>query len=147
MRIVNEWFVELNEDEFVVSSLDVGQFIDKAELLSKGKLWFGMDGGPRPWWHRFLGTQKRYVDSLFALEWSSDVAALIFHDENWSEYRALKNEKCASFPEEIRKEISHGEAKAADDMECIEKAMAFKAIREALKKGDRPNWLNYKVVK
>ncbi|WP_394132203.1 hypothetical protein [Marinobacter nauticus] len=145
--MVNEWLVELNDEESTVPAIGIAGFIENAESLSKGRLWVGKDGGARPLWHRLLGAQKRYVDSIFSLEWFSEGAALIFHDENWSEYRALKPDNSPSLPESIRIQISHGEAQPASDSECISKEQAFKAIREALEKGDRPNWLNYQFVK
>jgi len=146
MSAFENWLVELNEQELSVSPEDVGTLLANAKKLSEGKLWIGKDGGPRPWWHRFLGTPKRYVDSLFSLEWYSGGATLIFHDENWSEYRVLKPSGGQSFPENIRKKISHGEPKPAPDEECIETEQAFRAISEALNKGCRPSWLEYRFV-
>ncbi len=139
-------FVELNEKESIICSNKVEEFIVNAESLENGRLWIGKDGGPRPWWHRVLGTQKRYIEAIFTVEWYSDAAALIFHDENWSEYRALKPEQLTSFSESVRQNISHGEAEPVLDEECITKELAFKAIKETLKNGSRPSWLKYKFV-
>jgi len=144
--LVYEWLTELNEDESTISSSGIGQLIDTAESMSKGRLWIGEDGGPRPWWHRLFGTQKRYVAPLFTLEWYSEAAALIFHDENWSEYRVLKTAECSYFPADVRMNITHGEVEAMPESECINKALAFKAIRESLENASRPDWLEYKFV-
>ena len=144
--MAHELFIELNEEESVISIDEVSEAIKSAETLPEGKLWAGRDGGARPWWHRLFGTQKRYVDSLFSLEWCSDAASLIFHDRDWNEYRALKPIDAPSFSEEIRLKISHGEVKPVDENECINKDLAFKAISELVDSGIRPNWLQYKFV-
>lgn len=146
INMEDEWLVELNEIESAIPSNKLTDIIAEAESLPKGRLWIGKDGGARPWWHRLLGTQKRYVDSIFSLEWFSEGAALIFHDENWREYRALKPENSTSLPESVRIHISHGEAQPAPDSECITKELAFKAIKEVLESGSRPKWLNYRFV-
>jgi hypothetical protein len=141
----NQWIVKLNENETPVSDKDLDLFIVKAELLAQGRLWIGKDGGPRPWWHRMFGAQ-RWTDSIFAIEWHNDAAALIFHDDNWSEYRALRPKELAPYSEDVRLKIAHGESSPALEDECISKELAFKAIKEALKYGQRPTWLNYRFV-
>jgi hypothetical protein len=83
---------------------------------------------------------------LASLEWNSGAACLYFHDKKWSEYRVLSPSGTPSFPEEIRAQISRGEAKPAPQEECIEKSIAFKAVKESLEIGERPNWLEYRHV-
>jgi len=146
MNPIDEWLVELNEEEVVASFADVLACVQRAESLSEGRLWVGKNAGLSPWWYRWLGMNRRYVEPIFSLEWYSGTAALIFHDENWSEYRALRSEKGFFIPENIRSKISHGEATPPESEECIAKEKAFEAIREVLCKGVRPEWLSYRFV-
>jgi len=143
----DQWFVELNDDEQSTSSFDkINNIAKRAEEMVSGRLWVGKDGGPRPWWHRLLGLQNRYVDSLFALEWHEQIASLIFHDENWSEYRAIDKERPVNADEALRKKIAHGEVRPHPIEECMSKERAFSAANEYLKNSNRPKWLEYHFV-
>jgi hypothetical protein len=141
------WKVELNDVNSEAHSLaEIDVILSRAGSMQRGRLWVGKDGGPRPWWHRFLGTQPRYVDSLFSLEWCDQYACLIFHDENWSEYRAIDEAVPVAPNEETRLVISHGEAKPSPVDECMKKDRAMIAVRECLVQNSRPSWLKYRYV-
>lgn len=141
-----EWLTELNDQRATIAAEELPKWLEAAESLGEGGLWLGRDGGLRPWWHRFLGLQARYVDPLVSLEWYSNAAALIFHDENWSEYRALSLDTSELFSEEVRARISHGEPKPTPQEECVTKSLAFRAVREAAENLVRPSWLEYRFV-
>ncbi len=141
------WFVELNDAEHQVNSVAaLSDFLLKAEQMQNGRLWVGKDGGARPWWHRFLGTQPRYVDSLFAIEWCGEYASLIFHDEKWSEYRAIDESSPVTPSDEVLLKISHGEAKPSSIEEYMYKARSMLAVREYFAQNARPSWLKYRYV-
>ena len=142
-----EVFVELNDEHFIVKNFaDVEMIINRAQQMLSGRLWIGQDGGKRPLWQRMLGL-KRYVDSLFVIEWADEDASLIFYDQDWSEYRALDKE-IPRFPTEtIRRKIAQGEDNPIDPGECLIKERAFTAIREFMKTRERPRWLFYHFVK
>lgn len=143
-----EWLYKLNDEENVAySRSELIQLLNRAEGMSSGRLWLGVDGGLRPWWHRLLGSQPRYVDALLSVEWADDYASLIFHDESWSEYRAVDREAPVKPSEEIKLKISHGEMKPHPAEECMQRDRAFKAIRELLDSHVRPAWLSYRFVK
>jgi hypothetical protein len=39
VKILDDWFVALNEEELVVSPTDVATLLENAESLPEGKLW------------------------------------------------------------------------------------------------------------
>ncbi|OFJ05931.1 hypothetical protein BFX25_13945 [Vibrio cholerae] len=144
---LDKLFIEINkEKKELISTDEVFELLKSVENLETCRIWLGKDGGPRPWWHRLLGTRKRFVDSLFALEWHNQIAILIFHNENWSEYRAIDQEHPVSVSENDRLEIAQGEKIAPSNEECISKQRALAAVYEYLQSGKRPNWLNYNFV-
>jgi len=147
LSALDKWFVEINEEEKEFPSIaEVLEILKSVENLETCKVWVGKDGGQRPWWHRLLGTQKRFVDSLFALEWHNQIANLIFHDENWSEYRAIDQENPVSAREHDRLKVAQGEKIAPSNEECISKQRALAAVREYLQNNKRPTWLGYNFV-
>lgn len=144
---LDKWFVEINDEEKEFPSTDeVLKILKSVENLDNCKVWVGKDGGPRPWRHRLLGTQKWFVDSLFALEWHNQIANLIFHDGNWSEYRAIDQGNPVSANEQDRLKIAQGEEVAPPNEECISKKRALAAVSEYLQNNKRPSWLSYKFV-
>ena len=146
MKSIRSWLVEVNDTNPQVNSFaDLMKQIEKAEQMEAGRLSVCIDRGPCTWWQRFLG-KKRDVDSLFALEWDSEYASLIFHDENWSEYRALDKDHPVQPDEKIRVRIAHGEVKPHPLEECMNKRRAFIAVESFLESGCRPDWLAYCFV-
>ncbi|WP_435105916.1 Imm1 family immunity protein [Arhodomonas sp. AD133] len=145
---MDEWLYELDEEDNVARSrAELDQVLGRAEAMPSGRLWVGVDGGPRPWWHRLVGLQPRFVEALLSVEWAADYASLIFHDENWSEYRAMDEALVVQPDEQVRARIAHGEARPHPVEECMHRERAFKAIRELIDTGARPEWLSYRVVK
>ncbi len=143
----DEWFLELDEKEEIVSSLEqVKKRIVDAQTLLSGSIALCTDNDPLPWWQRLFRGGKD-VRSYFRIEWFRDVAALIFHDENWSEYRAIDHEHVVSTSVESRKKISFGEPQPLKEIYCMEKSRAFSAISEFLDTGRLPTWLRYDFVK
>lgn len=142
------WLVELNDIEHEVHSVAaISDILRKVEQMPSGRLWVGKDGGARPWWHRLLGTQSRYVDSLFVMEWCDAYASLIFHDENWSEYPAIDESAPVTPSEDVRQKISHGDAMPSAVEECMDKQRAILAAREYMAHNTRPSWLKYRYVR
>ena len=90
--------------------------------------------------------QKRDVSPCLAIEWHGAYASLIFHDDAWSEYRAIDSTRPVSATEEERRRIAHGELAPHPASECMEKARAFEAISEFIINRTRPNWLTYRHV-
>ncbi len=147
LSALDKWFVEINEEEMEFPSIaEVLKILKSVENLETCNVWVGKDGGQRPWWHRLLGTQKRFIDSLFALEWHNEIASLVFHDENSSEYRAIDKEKPISASEHDKLKIAQGERVAPSNEECISKHRALVAVSEYLQNNKRPNWLVYNFV-
>ena len=99
--------------------------------------------GSRPLWQRLLGTRYRIV-SYFAIEWSRDLAGLMFYDDAASEYRAYDP---AGGAESTIDEICFGEYEPWPKEMLIEKAKAVRAIEEFIQYGKRPDWLSYEYVR
>jgi hypothetical protein len=134
VRSAKRWILTLNDVESLLDSIQkLGQLVVQAKSLENGRLTVCADGGERPWWHRILGA-RRWVISFFALDWKENRARLIFHDEDWSEYRA-------SDPAQLK---SDDVVKTMD--EWIVKDRAFEAVLEFLESGSRPSWLSYRFV-
>lgn len=138
--------VELNEKEEAISSEELPTWLDRAEIMDKGELWLGKGGKATSWWKTLLGLQSQRVEPLLSLEWCANGACLYFHDEKWSEYRVLSKNRSVQFSPEVRAAISHGEEEPAPHEECIEKSIAFSAVRESIKNWERPTWLEYRYV-
>lgn len=81
-----------------------------------------------------------------AVDWSGDVASLIFFDNAASEYRAKDAEKPITADEVARKAIAHGEVALHPPEQCMSLGRARQAINEYLKTGVRPEWLQYEYV-
>lgn len=142
-----EWFVELNGEKITVDSIGkLRNVISRAESLQFGRLWVGGDGGLRPWWHKIFG-MTRFTDSFLSLEWHDGYAALIFYDENGSEYRAMDKEYPIQLDDEIRSRISHGNAKPSPSDEFMRKDRSFTAIYEYFSTNTMPTWLSYRFVR
>ncbi|WP_428818667.1 hypothetical protein [Microbulbifer sp. MCCC 1A16149] len=141
-----KFHVELNENEEAISLEELPAWLDQVEIMDKGELWLGKGGKANPWWKTFLGLQPQRVEPLLSLEWCGNGACLYFHDENWSEYRVLSKNSSVQFSQEVRAAISHGEENPAPHDECIEKSIAFSAVRESIKCWERPTWLEYRYV-
>ena len=140
------WQLELNDEEHQVFSLqDIAQKVDAARQLREGRLVLTEIVEPAPLWKRVLGT-KNVARGHFAVEWSNEVASLIFLDENWSEHRVLDRSASIEATEVERSRVSPGEAKPAPLEECMTKERAFRAIAESLEATALPAWLQYRVV-
>jgi hypothetical protein len=94
----------------------------------------------------FSALDKWFVDNLFALEWHNQIANLIFHDEKWSEYRAIDKENLVYAIEHDRLKVAQGEKIAPLNEECISKQRALAAVSEYLQNNKRPSWLGYNFV-
>ena len=149
MTIVSHkaWQLEDNDTETAVDSIAALRDQIAASGSSEGgRLSVSADAGPRPLWQRLLGA-NRYVEMFFAVEWYQGHAALIFYDENSSEYRALDKEHPVAPSPEIRARISHGESEPCPSEECMSQPRAFRALAEFLQSGTRPTWLSYRYVR
>jgi hypothetical protein len=146
--ISGPWQISLNDGDDVPAATmaELKEHIANAERLEGGTLAVYADGGPRPWWHRLFGLQRRFVLCYFMLEWCGDYASLMFLDENWSEYRAIDEAHPVNPSEEIRVKIAHGEVIPHPVNECMKKERAFAAVRAFLDSGLRPEWLKYRFV-
>jgi len=146
IRTTSPWIVESNGvDDMVATMDDVSRQLSVAEQSAEGSLSICADLGPRPLWQRILGA-KRNVISYFMLEWADGYASLIFHDEKWSEFRAIDKEHPVAPSESTRLKMAHGELRPHPIEECMEKKRAFDAVRHLLQTGERPSWLSYRYV-
>jgi hypothetical protein len=114
---------------------------------SSGSVAVMIDAGPVEGWRRFLGGAKRVIVPCFAIEWEDRYASLIFHDEAWSEYRAIDSQRPVAPDETTRTRIAHGELTPYPIEECMDKARAFDAVREFITTDARPPWLSYRYVR
>ena len=145
---VTAWQIELNDTEEVADSVAaVMQILTMAQSIATGRIVISYDNGPRPWWHRLLGSGRRYIAGFVYIQWAEEYANLMFHDENWSEYRALDPAHPVSANDKIRSKISQDGATPFAAEECLEKTRAFAAVRETLQSGNRPSWLSYQFAK
>jgi hypothetical protein len=141
------WICELDGADGRVATSDVVvAWLSEAGAQSKGRLSVVFDCGPSKSWLRFLCAPTRELLPYFSVEWAGDYASLIFHDGAWSEYRALDTTNPVEPPEELRKQIAHGEPVAHPVDECMLKVRAFQAMRERIESGAKPEWLSYKYV-
>ena len=146
LSTAHPWQLELNDEEHQVFSLrDIAERVEMARQLREGRLVLTEVVGPAPLWKRVLGT-KNVARGYFAVEWSNEVACLIFLDENWSEHRVLDKSAPIEATDEELQRVSHGEAKPAPLEECMTKERAFRAIAESLEATSLPAWLQYRVV-
>ncbi|GAA3927602.1 hypothetical protein [Litoribacillus peritrichatus] len=142
-----KYFVSAGDQELMFNSFSEAlETIDNALSQQKGKLSLSADDGLRPWWQRFVFGASNYIRMYLALEWDSNFSGLIFYDENSSEYRALSNGPNSEVAESIRNQISFGEPEPLEAKYCLASEVAFKAIREFMDSGAKPEWLNYEFV-
>ena len=142
-----DWIAEVNDvDTRFRTKDDLIAHLSTLEPLAAGSLSVQVDRGPTKGWLRFLGGAKRDIEPCFTVEWAGSYASLIFHDDAWSEYRAIDHEQPVVASEDERRKIAHGELAPHPTEECMAKTRAFVAIREFLESGARPNWLRYRYV-
>ena len=143
------WIVEFGDDSrrFKRKS-DVFPYL--SELVRQhpsGRAVVDEDVGGRSWFLRFVfGLHPRFLQMHFTIEWSSEVASLIFLDDAASEYRAKDTEKPILADEATRKTIAHGEVTPHPLEQCMSLGRTRQAIDEYLKTGVRPEWLQYEYV-
>ena len=112
---------------------------------SKGRLSLYADGGDRPFWHRLFGA-KIWVVGYFSVEWCNDIAALMFLDENASEYRAVDREAAPDYSQSDHDRIRFGDDEPIDRRFIMSTTRAKEAIEQFLKTSQRPSWLDYEFV-
>ena len=144
------WTVEFREDEprrFTQKS-DVFPYLSGLmRQHSSGRIDVDEDVGGRSWVSRFVfGLHPRSLLMHFAVEWSGEVASLIFFDDAVSEYRAIDRERPIQADKLARKAIAHGEVTPHPLDQCMALGRAQQAIDEYLKTGVRPEWLQYEYV-
>ncbi|MDJ0940830.1 MAG: hypothetical protein QNJ00_13800 [Woeseiaceae bacterium] len=110
---------------------------------ASGSISLAARAGSRPLWQRLLGAKYRIV-SYFAIEWSRDLAGLMFYDDAASEYRAYDP---AGGAESTIDAICFGEYEPWPKEMLIEKAKAVRAIEEFVEHEKRPEWLSYECVR
>lgn len=143
-----KYFVSVGERELTFNSFsDALDVIVSALSQKKGKLSLSADDGLRPLWQRFLFGASNYRRMYFVLEWDSNFSGLIFHDENSSEYRALSSTPNTQAVESIRNQISFGESEPLEAKYCLASEVAFKALREFMDSGAKPEWLKFEFVR
>ena len=144
---VSPWFLELDgNDQSFDTVNELILCVEKIQVSSSGKLSISYDDGPRPWWGRFLGLAPRYISGFTALQWCNDFSSLIFLDEDWSEYHVLDKTHPVNPPDSLRLRIDHGNLTPRAIEDCMGKERAFRALREALQTGERPDWVSYRFV-
>lgn len=111
-----------------------------------GQITLTADAGDRPILHRLLGA-KIWVAGLFSVEWSNNVAALFFLDENMSEYRAIDKESpVAPWSRADRSQLRFGENEPIDERYLLSKSRATKALESFLETSKRPSWLDFEFI-
>ena len=137
----SKYFLSFGDQEMTFNSFpEVLEAIEKALSQQKGKLSLSADDGLRPWWQRLIFGATNYIRMYFAIEWDGDFCGLIFHDESASEFRGLSNSSSIEAPESIRSSINFGEFEPLSTKYCLEVEVAFKALREFLGSGVKPEW-------
>ena len=82
----------------------------------------------------------------FVIEWQGDYAALMFHDENASEYRAKDPEFTAAVPAQHFAGITFGELQPIDRAYLLTRERANKAVDHFIEHTNKPTWLDYEFV-
>jgi len=142
-----KYFVSAGDQQLTFNSFSEPlEAIDIALSQQKGKLSLSADDGLRPWWQKFVFGASNYIRMYFVLEWDSNFSGLIFHDENSSEYRVLSSEPNTEVAESIRNQISFGEPEPLETKYCLANEVAFKALREFMDSGAKPEWLKFEFV-
>jgi len=140
------WIVQADGADERCGSVDgVLECLANLEARTSGQAAVTIDLGPVTGWKRFLGI-KNQSSPCFAVEWDGAYASLIFHDDAWSEYRAIDEAQPVQPTEAQRKRIAHGEPEPHPVAECMDKTRAFRAMREYLGDRQRPAWLKYCYV-
>jgi hypothetical protein len=142
------WILEVDENPTIFPSKHEVIPALSAALQSRrrGRVDISEDYGRRSWWERFFGAGQRMIQMHVAIEWCEGSAALIFFDDAVNEHRAMDREQPALVDEQVRRQISHGEPFPAAEDECMSLQRAQQAITEYLQTGERPPWLQYRVV-
>jgi hypothetical protein len=150
LTTLGTWTVQFHEDEPRQFAQKSGVFPYLSELMrqhSSGRIVVDEDVGGRSWVSRFVfGLHPRLLLMHFAVEWSGDVASLIFFDDAASEHRAIDRERPVQADEVARKAIAHGEVTPHPLDQCLALGRAQQAVEEYLKAGVRPKWLQYDYV-
>ena len=147
MHSHSKYFLAAGDQELAFNSFpEALSVIENTLSQQKGKLSLSADDGLRPWWQRFVFGASNYIRVYFAIEWDSNFAGLIFHDENASEYRALSGSSNTEATEAIKVKISFGESEPLEAKYCLESEVAFKALKEFLHNGVKPEWLKFEFV-
>lgn len=143
----NRYFLDFDDTETVLKHIgSVTEDFVEATKATSGKVFLSADDGLRPWWQRFIFGAKVYVRMYFTVKWSGETCALIFYDENGSEYRARSKSDVAEVDAEVRRNLSFGESELLENKYCISRSEAFNAINEFLEKGNNPKCLDYDFV-
>lgn len=143
------WTVEFGDEDSRASGEKTDVLPRMSQLFGEhraGRIVVCEDVGGRSWFSRFLGLHPRFLLMRFAIEWSGDVASLIFFDDAVSEYRAKDAERPIPADEVARKAIAHGEPDAHPLDQCMALVRAREAIEEYMRSGTRPGWLQYQYV-
>ena len=150
LTTLGTWTVQFREDEprRFAQKRDVFPYLSEVmRQHSAGRIDVDEDIGGRSWVSRFVfGLHSRLLLMHFAVEWSGDVASLIFLDDAASEHRALDRERPVQADEATRIAIAHGEVTPHPLDQCVALDRAQQAIEEYLRTGVRPEWLQYDYV-
>lgn len=144
---MGKWLFSLNEEKYPTNSLqELQSLLVSASENASGTIWLESDGGRRSRWGTFFtGLAPQIYIPHFFLAWYGHHAALIFHDEDWSEYRAVDPIYPTNPSNDIRASIMPPDVVCVQ--ECLLKTRAFAAAREYLIKGERPTWMKYRYVR
>jgi hypothetical protein len=142
------WILEVDENPTIFPPKHevIPALTAALQTRRRGRVDISKNYGKRPWWERYLGMAPRMIQMHVAIEWCDGSAALIFLDDAAIEHRAMDPEQSVLVDEQIRCKISHGEPTPAAEDECISLLRAQQAITEYLQTGERPPWLQYRVV-
>ncbi len=128
-------------------------FLSELEQHPEEAIHVFKDYGRRPartWWERlFSGRLVWERMECFTLYWYDEYAALVFSDEQSSEYHAIDHQHpMVDVPTEIRIRLNANEdGSPIPSEECLQKSRAFAAAREFIDTGVRPEWLSYRYVR
>lgn len=150
LTTLGTWTVECDENpQRFARKEDISACIKNlVSTKTSGRIDVDEDVGSRSWIARTVfGLHPRVLQMHLALEWSDNMASLIFFDDAASEYRAMDSERPLQISEATRKQIAHGEYEPQPIEQCLALSRALQAIEEFLETGARPTWLQYKYVK
>lgn len=124
-------------------------FLAEVEQTQEGGIYVKKDYGRRPikgWWQRLLlGAEVWDILPCFQLHWYLDYAALSFEDRIYC-YNAIDHRmyQPGDIPVKIRTRLNVEDANPTPREECMLKYRAFRAVREFIETGNRPDWLSYR---